>query len=89
MAEKPITNRFGDIEGGTLFRLFRLYVLFKFLPIVNMGAGPTLHFLLKAIVWHYFSRPIYRAAIRFESRVDRVFARLAARREKRKRGESR
>jgi len=88
MAEKPITNRFGDIEGGTLFRLARLYVLFKFLPIVNIGAGPTFCFLLKAVVWHYFSRPIYHIAIRYENRIDRIFERLAARRKRRKRGES-
>lgn len=80
MADKPITNRFGDIEGNSLFRLFRLYVLFKCLPIVNIGAGPTLLFLVKAMVFHYISRPVYRIAIRFESPVARFFEWRAARR---------
>ena len=83
MANRPITNRYGDIEGGTLFRLFRLYVLFKFLPIVNIGTGPTLLFVSKAIALHYLSRPIYRLAVRFEKQVARFFERLAARRARR------
>lgn len=83
MTDKPITNRFGDMEGNSLFRLFRLYVLFKFLPIVNIGTGPTLHFLVKAIVFHYLARPVYRVAIRFENHVARFFEWLAARRKRR------
>lgn len=83
---KRITNAFGDVEGNTLFRLFRMVVLFKFVPIVNIGAGPTLKFLSKAIVLHYLARPIYRVAIRFENQVARFFEWRAARRHARREG---
>lgn len=83
---KRITNRFGDMEGNTLIRLMRMYLYFKCVPVVNLGNGPTLKFLLQMLALHYLARPVYRVAIRFENQVARFFEWRAARRHARREG---
>lgn len=70
---KPVATKHQDIDGNTLFRLFRMFSLFKLIPIVNFGTGPTALFLIKAIVFHYFSRPFYIMAMRFERQIAELF----------------
>lgn len=65
-----------DIRGNSFFRVVRLNVMNKLVPLGNYRHGVGLRPALVLLVLHYFSRPLFHLLIRYEHQLHRIYQKL-------------
>jgi hypothetical protein len=75
----PRTQNF-DISGSSFFRVFRINLLNKVMPLGNLGGGIGLKPGLVILFLHWFGRPLFRLLIRYEPQMHRLHQRLSGKR---------
>jgi len=65
-----------DIEGNGFFRVFRLNMLNKLVPIGNLRNGTGIKPALVLLCLHWFGRPVFRLLIRYEPLLHKLYLRI-------------
>lgn len=73
---KTLRTKSYDITGNTFFRVFRINVLNKIVPIGNFRTGTGLKPALVLLCLHWFGKPIFKILIRFEPYIHKLYLRL-------------
>jgi hypothetical protein len=72
----PRTQNF-DISGNSFFRVFRINLLDKFIPLGNLRQGIGMKPGLVLLFLHWFGRPLFRLLIRYELQMHRLHQMLS------------
>lgn len=64
--DKPLFNRRYDISNNGILRLIKHLIINRFSLVGNIFGNPGVKYLLVLVVLHYFGRPLYWFASRWE-----------------------
>ncbi|MBL8498185.1 hypothetical protein ABF87_04360 [Nitrosomonas sp. JL21] len=67
-----------DLQGLEIFRVVKIALISKILPIGNFATGPGVRFLIILSLLHHFGYPIYLLLARFGQRVN-ILRQISAR----------
>lgn len=67
-----------DLQGLEIFRIVKITLIGKILPMGNLSTGPGTRFLIILSMLHYFGYPLYLLLARFGHRV-RVLRQISTR----------
>jgi len=73
--KKLFTSHY-DISGNNIYRVFKIGLLNKIVPIGNFKQGPGLRPVCTLMVLHYFGRPLFWLTVRFERHLNYIRRRL-------------
>ena len=62
-----------DIEGNGFFRVFRLNIFNRILPIGNFRAGTGFKPALVLLCLHWFGKPVFIFLIRYEQQLHKLY----------------
>ena len=63
---KPLKTKTYDIAGNSFFRVVKLGLLNKIIPIGNFKQGTGTRPALTLLMLHYFGRPLFWFGVRYE-----------------------
>jgi len=73
---KPLGNSRFDLAGNSFFRVLRINILNKFIPLGNFRLGIGFRPAVVLLVLHYFGGFLFSLLIRNEHRLHRLYGLL-------------
>ena len=73
---KTIRTDRQDLAGFGIFRVMRLLILSRLVPLGNLAGGGGLRCLVTLAVLHAFGKPLFRLLVRYEHRLHSLYLRL-------------
>jgi len=73
---KRLRTRGYDIEGNGFFRVFRVNMLNKVLPIGNLRNGTGIKPALVLTCLHLFGKPVFKVLVRYEPILHKIYLRI-------------
>lgn len=73
---KTVLNKRFELQGNSHFRLLRLAIFQRIIPIGNLRGGPGVRCLVILTILHYLGYPLYALNFRYGHRLGRLKALL-------------
>ncbi len=71
-----IANKRMESGRGDIFRVSRLTVLNRWIPLGNLAGGPGWRCCATLAVLHYLGRPLFIVLVRYENQLTALYRRL-------------
>ena len=68
-----ITNQYFDLGRGEIFRIFKMYLVSRCLPLGNLAGFTRIRQLLLLMVVHCFGRSLFRLLVPQEERLTKLY----------------